>query len=213
MLRQLKIHKVLALGFLLYLLVATFFLTSLEKGEMIFYFDQFRGSDVDSVFKIITRFGEGVTYVASAVLLFFFRRKAILALPLVGGMAALMSFLLKSLFRMGRPYRIYNEMGVADQLIWVDGIHINQGLTSFPSGHTIAAFSLFVFLALAIRRQWASVLFLVLAIMVGISRVYLGQHFFADVYFGSLIGLCIAVLFWWIFERVENRKWLAWMGG
>lgn len=92
-----------------------------------------------------------------------------------------------------RPYYYYNKN--------TDGVlHLVEGLKfysfdTFPSGHTATAFFIFTFFAFLIRKWWASVLLFLLAILVGVSRMYLAQHFFKDVYFGMLFGFiasCIA---------------------
>jgi undecaprenyl-diphosphatase len=57
---------------------------------------------------------------------------------------------------------------------------------SFPSGHTTAAFSIAVTLALSFSTF--SVIFLALAFLVGLSRMYLGVHYPSDVFFGVLLG-------------------------
>ena len=60
---------------------------------------------------------------------------------------------------------------------------------SFPSGHTQTAFSVAVLMALLFRRHrgW----WLLWAVMVGISRVYLGSHFPDDVLAGACIGAAV----------------------
>lgn len=57
---------------------------------------------------------------------------------------------------------------------------------SFPSGHTCAAISMA--LVLAQNFPHASLLLFTLAVMVGISRIYLGVHYPTDVIAGGAIG-------------------------
>ncbi|MHB8529339.1 MAG: phosphatase PAP2 family protein [Caulobacteraceae bacterium] len=87
---------------------------------------------------------------------------------------------------------------------------------SFPSGH--AALSAVVFLTLAtltahfaIRRRvaiYALATGLVLTLMVGMSRIYLGVHWPTDVIAGWAIGAGWAMLWWmiaWLFEHRRKR--------
>jgi membrane-associated phospholipid phosphatase len=76
---------------------------------------------------------------------------------------------------------------------------------SFPSGHTVTAFSTAVVLTyLAKNKNWG-VLFLVVAIMVGYSRMYLSEHFFEDVTAGSVLGVLLTVF--WI-TWLDNKKFI-----
>lgn len=61
---------------------------------------------------------------------------------------------------------------------------------SFPSGHTTAAFSIGVMLALNIPS--IAFIFILSAAAVGISRMYLGVHYPTDVFVGMLIGTIIS---------------------
>lgn len=63
---------------------------------------------------------------------------------------------------------------------------------SFPSGHTAAAFAMAGILSTSglpiALVSWS------LAIIVGISRMYLGHHYPLDVAFGAVLGIAGAVL-------------------
>lgn len=77
---------------------------------------------------------------------------------------------------------------------------------SFPSGHSEGAFSFFCFLSLILQpdHKGYGLLFFLLALLVGYSRVYLAAHFFADVYAGSIIGTasCLAM-----YAFMDKYKW------
>jgi undecaprenyl-diphosphatase len=72
---------------------------------------------------------------------------------------------------------------------------------SFPSGHTATAFAAATVLALFHPRlRWPA---LALAAVVGLSRVYLGVHFWADVVVGAVFGVVIGVAMTWLGLQVE----------
>ena len=72
----------------------------------------------------------------------------------------------------------------------VSGVEIHY-LQSFPSGHTMTAFALACFVAIVLKQTKLSVFCLFLAILVGISRIYLFQHFPIDVFSGSILGVAV----------------------
>lgn len=72
--------------------------------------------------------------------------------------------------------------------------YFNSVSHSFPSGHTTLAFSVMLYLALTVKQLSLQLYCLLIAVLVGYSRVYLAQHFVEDVLAGSLIGAAFAVL-------------------
>lgn len=86
-----------------------------------------------------------------------------------------------------RPLGYFKYLGKEEVLHFVDGLKIYHKV-SFPSGHTTGAAFATSFIALLFRRKSLSIVMACIAILVGISRMYLGQHFFMDIYFGFLFG-------------------------
>lgn len=62
-----------------------------------------------------------------------------------------------------------------------------------PSGHSQSAVGVWGMLASQIRKRWAWVVALLLMLLIGLSRIYLGVHFPTDVLLGWLVG---AVILW-----------------
>jgi membrane-associated phospholipid phosphatase len=87
----------------------------------------------------------------------------------------------------------------------VPEVHLRRAMNSFPSGHTSAAFSLFICLALITPRKWAP-LWVVSAWAVAYSRIYLSQHFLEDVLLGSVIGLFSTIAIYMLMDFYFNRK-------
>lgn len=65
---------------------------------------------------------------------------------------------------------------------------------AFPSGHATIAFALATVLAAQTERTAARAYFYGLAVLVAVSRVYLGYHYMTDVVAGAFIGTAGAVL-------------------
>jgi PAP2 superfamily. len=148
-----------------------------------------------------------VIMIIFSTLLFFkrYRTKAYLFTTLgLAAMTPLSNNLIKLLLNRPRPLSVYPAESV-HTVPWLE----NAYHFSFPSGHTFGAFGLCLLLSYLLpndRKQYAWLFFL-LAIGCGISRIYLGQHFFVDVWAGSLLGTLVALAIMIIVEIfiVEKR--------
>lgn len=79
---------------------------------------------------------------------------------------------------------------------------------SFPSGHAQTSLVAWGYLALVVWRRWFSLLALAWVALIGLSRVYLGQHWPSDVLGGWLIGLLLlggALWFFRLWRRQPRR--------
>lgn len=140
---------------------------------------------LDSVMRGITQLGSAIVVgpllVVALVLLLWRRRKRealFLAVLLIGSL--ILNETLKLIFHRPRP-----------QLAWAQV----QPEYSFPSGHAMNSLVFYVGLALVIWAVWgrragliALVVAVGLALLIGISRIYLGYHYFTDVVGGFLAG-------------------------
>lgn len=72
---------------------------------------------------------------------------------------------------------------------------------SFPSGHTTAVFSVVPVLINKFGKVWY--LWLIFAVLVGFSRIYLSMHYLSDVLFGAFLGLAVGNFFIWLEERTK----------
>ena len=91
--------------------------------------------------------------------------------------------------------------------------------TSFgvPSNHTQSATVIWGIIAAYLRKWWAWLVAVLLIIMIGLSRLYLGVHFPHDVLLGLLIGgllLWLVLRFWdpvvaWAKKKSPNQQIVA----
>ncbi len=83
---------------------------------------------------------------------------------------------------------------------WLDptvGLLETEGY-GIPSGHTQNSTALFLLVAGYIRKGWAWFLVFLLILLMGLSRIYLGDHFISDVMGGFLLGFIILLgIFFW----------------
>jgi membrane-associated phospholipid phosphatase len=91
--------------------------------------------------------------------------------------------------------------------------------TSFgiPSNHAQSAFVVWGLLAAYLRKWWGWLVAVMLILLIGLSRLYLGVHFPQDVLLGWLVGgliLWLALLFWnplaaWAKKQKADRQSLT----
>jgi len=164
------------------------------KGELELLINKFHYPALDLFFKYSTHLGDGSLL---AVLLFgslFYNYyTAILTAFTIIFQSILVSIFKRWIYRgLERPLAFFDESVTFN---FVDGVDVHSSNT-FPSGHTATGFALFALLFIAIKNRGTivSTLLFILALIVGFSRVYLLQHFVADVYFGALFGILSVIL-------------------
>lgn len=82
---------------------------------------------------------------------------------------------------------------------------VEKDPNSFPSGHTCSAFAAAAAWARTLPRRWMKYLGLVLAALMGLSRLYVGVHFPSDVLVGMLVGLFCGWAGWKLLCLLETR--------
>ncbi|WP_421799967.1 phosphatase PAP2 family protein [Haliscomenobacter sp.] len=205
MLKLFKDNPWFFMVFALFLLGGIPFLAA-DQGALLIQLNDHRSPGGDLFFRWFTKVGEGYGYLAVFLLLLVYKRRAAWGVPLLGVAVSLVAWIGKTLFQHPRPYLYFEQQGLLAQLELIPGVKMHKGLTSFPSGHTMAAFALFTFLALCFpRKPWLSLTCFCIALLVGVSRMYLVQHFFEDVYSGALLGLGLGILAYYFLNQIEQK--------
>lgn len=110
--------------------------------------------------------------------------------------AGILCNLLKYIAGVSRPKYFFNEGYDRINLF-----NFEHKVNSFPSGHTQAAFTLAILLIIYTNRF--TLLILIFAILMGISRIFMSMHFPSDLLFGAYIGSLTPLL---IFEYFFKEK-------
>ena len=87
--------------------------------------------------------------------------------------------------------------------------HVNKLIehavdNAFPSDHSILFFS--VCFSIWLVRKKEGWVWLTVACLVGVSRIWVGVHFPGDVLTGTLIGICAALFAYWIVPKLSLIK-------
>lgn len=163
----------------------------MDAEILLFLQDTVRNPVLTPVFQVITTLGNGAIFWVLASVALLVPRKT-RSIGFTGILALLVSLLvnniiLKNLVARTRPYEVIEGLVPLIRKPWD---------YSFPSGHTGSSFaSAWVFYRKLPRRFGIPAL--VLAGLIGFSRLYLGVHYPTDVLFGAVSGIgsgCIALL-------------------
>ncbi|MCO4806056.1 MAG: phosphatase PAP2 family protein [Flavobacteriales bacterium] len=160
-----------------------------DKNALHIWFNQWHSSFGDTFFRYATHMAEGMMIGFMIFIILIYKvRYAVAGLLGIVVSGLITQFLKRVVFNDHfRPSKVLE--GIAD-LHFVDGVNLHRSF-SFPSGHSTSAFALFFFLAYISPNKKLQGLCYALALITASSRVYLSQHFFEDVYVGSIMGTLI----------------------
>jgi len=196
--------------FALFLVLSSCLLLFIDKGEAILFFSENRTDFGDLFFSFFTKVGEEYTYILLMLAMAFVRFRYVLLFPILGVLVTILSKVTKTFFAQPRPITFFRGEGMEEVLNFVDGIKLYMGNTSFPSGHTMSGFALFTLLALMLsRKKTMAVGLFLIAFLIGLSRVYLVQHFYMDIFAGGILGVLLAVILFWLQNQipVDEANW------
>ena len=170
--------------------------------------NQFHIPILDVFFKYITYLGDGLTALLIALILLTLRLDYGLISAIGFTLSAMTTQILKRFVfeEVQRPFLVFKEQIDIGKWHLIEGVEMHQ-LYSFPSGHTTSIFSICILLSLITNQTKYNYFFFLIAFLVGVSRVYLSQHFLIDVFVGSLIGSTITtVTFLFLRNRLKGLK-------
>ncbi len=180
-----------------------------EKGDVVFWVNSWANETADYFFRCITHLGDGFIWLLALVLALFMRYRYALTAVFGGLLNLLITHLFKRVLFPGtlRP-TMYFEPEAFHHLM--EGFNYHRFYT-FPSGHTITAFTVAFFLSYMFPDRRLQLFFFVCALLAGFSRIYLLQHFYADVYVGAILGFVCFLLAVLITEKGlrlhERPRW------
>lgn len=167
--------------------------------ELLYWFESIRNPVLDVLMSLVTHLGEETFFMVGALFVFWCvdKRKGYYLLS-VGFVGTLMNQWIKIAARVPRPW-------VKDpNFTIVESARAEAAGYSFPSGHTQTAVGFFGGAARFTRETWLRVVCIVIAVLVPVSRMYLGVHTPADV---GVALVTAVVLVFVMYPLIENTLW------
>lgn len=159
------------------------FINELDANILIYIQEHVRNNTLDGLFIGFTNLGNGgiLWLVVSLILICFKKTRKI---GITCGISLLIGFLitnitLKNLVARVRPF--YTIDGLTTLISYPKDY-------SFPSGHTTSWFASSTGIFLTTNKKFSCIL-LILAVVMGFSRLYVGVHYPTDVIAGIIIGV------------------------
>lgn len=175
-----------------------------DKGAIELEINHFHHPILDVFFSNTTLLGDGLVLVIPLLLLIFYKYCYLILFVL----SSLIHLILVHIGKkwvfdgMPRPAEFLKDVSFYK----VPGIELLHW-GSFPSGHTTTAFMLASFLYLVLpKKMKVHRLLTGIAFLVGMSRVYLMQHFLMDIWAGAALGVLSSLLSYLLVLKFFSKK-------
>ena len=176
------------------------FIQRFDEQALVWIAQYIRCGLLDPFMKVYTQMGNtGMLFIVLGLILLLFRptRKAgfsALCAMLIG--LVVVNFTIKPLVSRPRPWLVIgNFVNLVPE----------HDPNSFPSGHTNAAFAFALAICVSAPKRWMKITAVCMAVVMGLSRLYVGVHFPSDVLVGALIGSLCGLAGAWAAKTVWPR--------
>lgn len=163
----------------------------ITKDRNCFYFinKKIKCHALDKVMPLITHLGSLVAAVIISCLLMILDRMKIVEagifVPITVIISQTIIQVIKLIVNRPRPMIALQDVNVFNQVL---------EYYSFPSGHTAAAFAIAVSISALFNIVFVTLILFIIAMLVGISRMYIGVHYPTDVVIGALLSIIVVLL-------------------
>ena len=154
--------------------------------ELLYFFEKIRLPVLNEFMLLITKFGEETAFLVLALVVFWCidKKKGYFILS-VGFVGTIASQFMKLMCRVPRPWVRDSNFTILEE-----AREAASGY-SFPSGHSQSAVGTFGSVASFAKNKWIKWTAVAIAILVPVSRMYIGVHTPQDVLVGSLISVAL----------------------
>ena len=166
--------------------------------QLLYWFEKIRNPFLDFFFSAITYLGDEIALMLIAIVLFWCVNKRSGYYMLVSGFfGIIVNQVLKLACKIPRPEKIDTRFTIVES-----AREAAQGY-SFPSGHTQNAVTVFGSIFLLAKKTWVKITAIVIATLVGVSRMYLGVHTIWDVIAAAGCAIIILLVLEELFKSDE----------
>lgn len=155
-------------------------------------------------FKYISELGAGEAAIAILVIIYYgYNKNMGKKLAYIGINSMLFNSVIKTCFVAKRPFEYEDK-----EYLRVLTLEQDKAIgTSFPSGHSQNAGSLFGSIFKMFNNKIIRIISVALIILIPMSRLYLGVHFPGDVVVGLILGLGFAVIGSYVFDYFTRKNY------
>lgn len=154
--------------------------------EFLYFLEKYRLPVLNELMLAVTTLGEETAFLVIGLIIFWCvdKRKGYYIMS-VGFLGTMLNQILKLSFRISRPWVRDPNFTILEQAKEAAAGY------SFPSGHTQTAVGTFGAIAVSSGKKWMKTCCILVAILVGFSRMYIGVHTPADVLVAALCALIL----------------------
>ncbi|MBE6620689.1 MAG: phosphatase PAP2 family protein [Ruminococcaceae bacterium] len=165
--------------------------------SFLYFLESIRNPILDAIMSVVTMLGEETIFLGIALLIFWcLNKKRGYIFLLIGFVGITINQILKLTFRIPRPW-------VKDPNFTVVESAVEEATGySFPSGHTQNVADTFGCVAYSAKRTWVRIASVILILLVGFSRMYLGVHTPLDVVVSLIVGAVLVLSLYPLLERL-----------
>lgn len=169
-------------------------------GELLVAIQGLHMAWLDPIVSFYTKLGDaGILWIALSLAMLFYkptRKAGALALCAMVLGLIVTNLTIKPLVERARPWLDWPILPLVTE----------NDRNSFPSGHTCAAFAAGMIWMRALPQKRARVIAAVMAVLMGLSRLYVGVHYPTDVLAGAVIGSLCAWAAWKAYHLYKDRR-------
>lgn len=160
--------------------------------------ESIRTDFLNNLFEVVTIIGEETILILILMVLYFMVNKDLAKKVLyIVITSSCINGIVKNLVKIQRPWTTGEVTCVREETA--------TGY-SFPSGHTQNTATWTTTFSIILKKYLVTILTILILLLVGFSRMYLGAHYPSDVIVGTILGVSVAFLGSYLYDKVKDKN-------